>query len=343
MENKSSSKLNIELVFELIQEGKNARKTDLWEAADKFVQARILLSQLAEEQPRSTEEEKAIADLYERQAWEYLGQSRDCLIEAMALEKERDEKEKSLFSSNLSEKDAGTRIHSFLSLFSRNLEAGEGEINESNLESQMSIEDRLHALNASLPSGFKTSDERMLDINHGLNKLGISLYTQKQPFAGFIEDEIPKDEDEQVSDIIAQAQDEITFENKFSVGSDSKPTPTLATFDDDIEEADSDEEEEEEEDAFLNDDLITMKKIRRRTEKAQVKLAELVSLLDEARAAKEREDKEEDDVDSSDDDGSSGVIAKPDSQTHLLSVKLKINGARRDLKRAMEDFLEDLA
>ena len=89
----TESKNDIEKVFSLIKDGKSLRETDLWGAANKFAEARSLLELLSTEQPRSTEEEKQIATLYERQAWEYLKESRQCLIEAMNAEKEQDEKE----------------------------------------------------------------------------------------------------------------------------------------------------------------------------------------------------------------------------------------------------------
>ena len=58
----------------------------------------------------------------------------------------------------------------------------------------------------------KTSEERMDDLNKGLNRLGLSLYPQKQPFERFMKEEMPKDEDEQVEGIMAQARDEVAIE-----------------------------------------------------------------------------------------------------------------------------------
>jgi hypothetical protein len=336
----SNLKPKIEEVFELIQEGKTLRKSDPWRAADKFVQARMLLNLLVTEQPRSTEEEKQIATLYERQAREYLNQSRECLIDAMREEKERDEKEEKLLLSDLTDEQAEARLNTFSSLFSRKMESN---IEDNAGENEPSIEERLRNLNASLPSGFKTSEERMSDLNQGLNKLGLSLYTQKAPFARFMKDEIPKDEEEQVEDIMAQAHDEIDFEKNCTVTSEtvSKPSASLDEDDDDDDD-DDDSEEEDEEDALLEDDILAMKKIRKRAEKAQVKLAELVVLLDEARALREKEEKDEEQSDLNNDD-SSDDIAMPDSIAHLASAKKKLTGARRHLKRAMADWLQDLS
>ena len=77
----TGSKEKLEQVFSLIKDGKSMRGTDLWGAANKFSEARSLLELLATEHPRSTEEEKQIATLYERQAREYLKESRQCLID----------------------------------------------------------------------------------------------------------------------------------------------------------------------------------------------------------------------------------------------------------------------
>lgn len=332
-----NSKPKIDDVFALIQQGKELRHSDPWNAADKFVQARLLLNLLATEQPRSTEEEKQIATLYERQAWEYLKQSRECLIEAMREEKEEDEKEEKLHLADLTDSQAEARLHTFSSLFSRKMESA-SVVDNGAEENEPSLEERLQNLNASLPSGFKTSEERMSDINQGLNKLGLSLYTQKAPFARFLEDEIAKDEGQQVEDIIAQAKDEVHFEQNFAVASDNTSKPS-SSHDDDEDDGDSGSDQEDEEDARLEDDVLAMKKIRRRAEKARVKLAELVVLLDEARVLRKAEDGD----DLLDDDSSTDNIAKPDSTAHLTSAKKKLKGAQSDLKRAMTYWLEDLS
>ena len=155
------SKDKLEKVFALIKDGKSLKEADLWGAANKFAEARSLLELLATEQPRSTEEEKQIATLYERQAWEYLQESRQCLIEAMAVEKEQDEKEETTTFSNLTDDESSARLNTFSSLFSRKVETEPEEIT---MENQISLEERLRNLNASLPSGFKTSEEYMTDL-----------------------------------------------------------------------------------------------------------------------------------------------------------------------------------
>jgi hypothetical protein len=176
----------------------------------------------------------------------------------------------------------------------------------------------------------------MDSINRGLNRLGLSLYTQKEPFARF-KDEVPKDDDEQVAEIMAQAKDEVSFEKQFG----AKTPSDTRQDEDDEEDDDSDdeggEEEDDEEDAFLDDDQLAIKKIRRKVVKAQIKLAELVALLDEAKAQKQAEDEEDDN-----DDDSEDSIKKPDSATYLASGKKKLKSVQRELKKALTEWIENL-
>jgi hypothetical protein len=159
---------NLAKVFELLHEGKELQSNgDLWNAANTFVQARAMLQALSNEQPKTTEEEQQIAKLYEQQAREYLHTSRQCLIEAMKLEKEKDETEEpeTPFFSTLSNEQAETRIRTFYSLFSGGVkimqDTEDNQPKESSIDQQWTLEERLMELNASLPSGFKTSEERM--------------------------------------------------------------------------------------------------------------------------------------------------------------------------------------
>ena len=332
---------HIEQVFELIQDGKDLKRTDLWSAAAKFLKARSLLCTLAEEQSKSTEEEKQIASLYQSQAKEYLNESRDCLITAMQEEKENDQQQETIFSSGLTDDEAETRTHTFASLFSKAMVTADEKVEEGSIDNVLSLEERLKALNASLPSGLKTSDERMDDINRGLNRLGLSLYTQKAPFARF-ED---KDEDEQVEDIIAQAQDEVNFEKNFAAMSENTSKALIDAGedeDDDYSSEENDQDEEDEEDAILDDEILAMKTIRKKVVKAQVKLAELVALLDEARSAKEHEETEDDEMDRDEDSSSVGEVDKAPSIEHLATGKRRLIGAKRELKKALDVWKEEL-
>eukprot|EP00526_Cylindrotheca_closterium_P013738 CAMPEP_0113616318 /NCGR_PEP_ID=MMETSP0017_2-20120614/8178_1 /TAXON_ID=2856 /ORGANISM="Cylindrotheca closterium" /LENGTH=351 /DNA_ID=CAMNT_0000525629 /DNA_START=11 /DNA_END=1066 /DNA_ORIENTATION=- /assembly_acc=CAM_ASM_000147 len=325
----TDSKEKIEQVFALIKDGKSMRETDLWGAANKFGEARTILELLATEQPRSTEEEQQIATLYERQGWEYLKESRQCLIEAMKAEKERDEEEQSTTFSNLTDEESTARLNTFSSIFSRKVETKPEEIT---MENQTSLEERLRNLNASLPSGFKTSDERMSDLNRGLNRLGLSLYEQKTPFSRFIEETVPKDEDEQVADIMAQAKDEVNFEN---VMAQNSTTGTFKKSNDDDSISDVEDDSDSDGDDLLDDEQLAMKKVRRRVVKAQMKLAEFVALMDEAEALRATEEKKEEEaVLAVNDDDTSDDISKPDSEAHFASAKKKLRAARKDLEKS---------
>ena len=156
----------LEKAFQLLHEGKRSQSEgDNWGAAENFVKAREILLSLASDAPKGTEEEKKIAELYDEKAHEYFSQSRECLIEAMKREKEVDEKDTAAAplcqTSDLTDDQVEARTQTFVALFSRRMDINE----EENLSSkQWSIEERLQALNASLPSGFKTTDERMDSI-----------------------------------------------------------------------------------------------------------------------------------------------------------------------------------
>jgi hypothetical protein len=335
--NASSSENTIEKAFGLLHEGKGLQsKGEHWKAADKFVQARQILDTLARQQARDTDEERQIAELYKKQAREYLNQSRQCLIEAMKQEKESDEHDHTELHKNLTDEEAETRIRTFYSLYSRKMNI-ETRQDENVIDQQWSIEERLQELNASLPHGFKTSDERMNDLNRGLNRLGLSLYTQKEPFARF-QDTVPKDDDEQVADIIAQAKDEVAAEKQF--GKTETPSNQAAVDEDNGDEEDTDdsEDEEDEGDALLDDDQLAIKLIRRRAVRAQVKLAELVALLDEAKSTKQEGGDERE----LEDDDSADSIEKPNSGAYLASGKKKLKSAQKDLKKALNEWIESL-
>jgi len=205
-------------------------------------------------------------------------------------------------------------------------------------EQQWSLEERLQELNASLPNDLKSADERMKDLDKGLNRLGLSVFPQKAPFARFMKEELPKDEDEQIADVIAQAQDEVAVDQQFGEASKVLGKKTDTDDDDDDDLSDSEDDEDAESDGLLEDEQLAMKVIRRRAVKAQMKLAQLVAYLDEATAAKNKEDADED-LNGDDDDS----IEKPDYTTYLVSGKKKLRGARRDLKKALEEWADSLS
>ena len=332
----------LEKAFQLLHEGKRSQSEgDNWGAAENFVKAREILLSLASDAPKGTEEEKKIAELYDEKAHEYFSQSRECLIEAMKREKEVDEKDTAAAplcqTSDLTDDRIEARTQTFVALFSRRMDINE----EENLSSkQLSIEERLQALNASLPSGFKTTDERMDSINRGLNRLGLSLYTQKEPFARFT-DEVPKSEEEQVAEIMAQAKDEVAFEKNFGDRTSGATTQDDDDEEEEEEESESDDDMEDMDDDLLDGEQLVIKTIRKKVVKAQVKLAELVALLDQAKSQLQAEDDEYDGLENAD-DISIESTEKAEPGTHLVSAKEKLKGARKDLKKALDEWNENL-
>jgi hypothetical protein len=323
----------IEDALALLKQGKQFEKEqNYWEASDKFIQGREILQSLAKKQSNATEEDRQITTLYEEKSNEYLRQSRKSLVDAMTFEMEPSEKSAEFYDT-LTDEEAQLRIRLFYTLFSKKVAIEDPDKNVA--DQQWAIEERLQELNASLPSGFKTDDERMDSINKGLNRLGLSLYSQKKPFERF-EETLPKSEDEQIEEIMNQAKDEVTFQKQFG-GGPNAPAKSSDADDDDFED-ESDDEEDTDEDLKLEDDQLAIKHIRQRVVKGQTQLAELVALLDEAKTAKDEEDKEAERYD----DGSDDSIEKPSSDTYLASGKKKLRGAQRDLKKAIDEWSEVL-
>jgi hypothetical protein len=178
------------------------------------------------------------------------------------------------------------------------------------------------------------------DINRGLNRLGLSLYEQKAPFSRLI-DEVPKSEEEQVEDILAQAKEEVSFEGKFG-GAHAAAKGNANDNDNDDDDDDDDEDDEDDEDANLDldDEQLAIKMIRRKVVKAQVGLAELVALLDEAKSAREQEVEEEGLND--DDDDSAEDIDEKGATAYLGLGKKKLVRARKALNKAVNLWAESL-
>ncbi len=323
------------------------------------------------------QEQQQIAKLYSDKAQEYLSHSRKCLIEAMQKEKTNDEEAPAARSnvastasiataltgvqcSLIDDDQAKARNQTFALLFSRlivedaemmmkNVSTEKDTVEEGSsniVEQQWSIEERLQELNKSLPSGFKTDEERMEEINRGLNRLGLSLYTQKQPFARLQKQlTLPKNEEEQIDDVIAQAYDEATFENQTAsgllqgVGSVQKEQGN--EDDDDGLSQDSDSDATDPGDEHLQVDQLAIKRIRKRLIKAQVKLAELVPLLDQVNFPKDEEYNKDLnvgilDIDSSSEESKSNAAFPPPL------AKRKLEAAQRDLRKAMQEWNDAL-
>ena len=218
------------------------------------------------------------------------------------------------------------------------------------IDQQWSLEERLQNLNKTLPSSFKSTDERMSEVNKGLNKLGLSLYTQKEPFARFATEELPKSEEEQIDEIMNQAKDEANVEDQIIINNNNNNNNNNQSNkeeeeDEIFEDSDDDDDDNDDEgDLLLDDDQLFMKSIQKKVVKAQIKLAELLAILNEARSIKAKEDDidddddDDDDKDSDDDSSFNDDIAKPDLAFSLLTSKIKLKGAQRDMRKALAEF-----
>ena len=341
----------VEDALKLLTQGKEfERKGQFWKAVDSFLQGREILETLAENQPCVTDQDRRIASLYTEKAREYLSHSRTTFIEALKAEAAtpthhlHDDDEKDPTVSRLSDDEAALRNRLFCTLFSKPVPsvavAGsslplppESHI----MDQQLSIEERLEELNASLPSGFKTDSERMDTINKGLNKLGLSLYTQKAPFSNFHEQGIPKSEDEQINDIMAQVADELVLEQQLGgvvvVGtstSQSKVPHNNAPPDSDEESSEYDDPPE---DLKFNEEQLAIKHIKRRIIKAQQELAMLMGRLDAAHKAKDDAENVMDDDDET---------LSDDGDGYLRSGKKMLFQAQRQLQKALDEWNEEL-
>lgn len=279
---------SLEDAFRLIQEGKDFVTVDAsWEAADAFSQAQCILNDLAAVEAAKDEK---IAALYKQQSREYLHQARTALITALQQEHETDQgsSDEEPFYLDLSEEDATSRLRLFARLFSRemNLTTTPEQQDANALEQQSSLEDRLTQLNASLPSGFKTSNERMQNINRGLNRLGLSLYSAAdENKSSVVEPE--KSDTDQVADIIQQAKDEISMQPATeATGVTPNGDSGIGGIDEDAlllmnEEDDDDDGSDADSDDLRNEmDIDDAHAIRDKVVDAQAKLAEIVALLD---------------------------------------------------------------
>lgn len=353
----------VEQTFALLKDAKqHESQSDFWQATEKFVEAHHLLEALAsDETEKATDETERIAKLYAAKADEYRKQSRSCLIRAMEQEKKTDEEEDSsgtVYACTLLDNEqAKARNHAFSVLFSRpigstvlaEIEQPRAEPNDDgNIENEDDLAARLRALNQSLPSEFKTTSERMSDVNKGLHKLGVSsVYTSQTNHSRF-EDELPKDEDEQIDEIIAQVKDEAALRNnakKKHEDSSNDKAKENDYDDNDFFSEDDDEDDDSEQDALLDDEQLAMKIIQKHVVKAQVQLAELLALLDQARSKKAKDELDEDEAVYNNDDDSDDSLR--DVQQHdvaflLLNGKRKLKSARRNMNKALDEW-QDLS
>lgn len=333
----SKSAEDLQKVFELIKEGK-AKEVDAeyWAAVDFFAQAQKLLTKLytiAKMETGNDEEEQAkIANLYQQQSREYLHRARKCFIQALQLENEQDEKYREARHdepldthppkfTTITQEEAEKRLEIFTVLFSKESQrVGSAAKDEDDVEvddKQSLLEERLMELNKSIPHGFKTSAERIVEINQGLRRLGLASYTEENRKE--LESLRPKSTHEQVADIIAQAKDEV----KFDIHNEEPGVHKAIDHDDDDETSDADDDDEEGTESGFddNDILLHRKAIRKQVVEAQIELANLVALLDKEQVPLDH--------------------AKAENEVDLLRGKKSLSDARRYLGKAIKLWAED--
>ena len=304
----------LEETFSSIERGNELeKKEEYWKATDAFIKAHGLLRQLssckdvdtAESPDPTADNTQKVIQLYKQQATDYFNKSRQTLIKALLQESDtgkmkpsNDDGNDSVDTMNgISEETSHLRLVLFATLFAReedllNLKEKDkpGTTSEPVAEQQTSLEERLLALNKSLPSGFKTSDERMRDINQGLNRLGLSLFSSSSNNIHSPLDQPMKSETEQVDDIIAQAKDEVEMSRHHPLSStvnstflgnidQTSPSADDVFLDDsgDSDLLDDGDIDDDENVGFSKEDIDP---IRNLVNEAQSSLAQLNSLLD---------------------------------------------------------------
>lgn len=196
-------------------------------------------------------------------------------------------------------------------------------------EKQLSLEERLAQLNASMPSlGPKSSDDKIKEINQGLKGLGINVYTAEDRRIDALKP--AKSTVEQIEDIIAQAADETRFEQLTGEATTQKDedvsltdeslgslgTESLGSLGTDSEVEIDDEDEENvsaPETPTTQEPMARLKNkdsIRKYVVNAQIKLAELVALLDMDNNEEEDHNKEPEDE---------SMVKKAKKQKELVS------------------------
>lgn len=268
----ASPSVDLEQVFGSIEEGnKLLEQEKCWEAAKKYCWAQEKLNALANSENNNSsvnkDEEAKIVELCRNQGREYLKEARESLALAIQREAKSDSEKDELTYSSLSEEDIKSRVALFCKLFGGTQELRIVE-DKTVKEQENSLADRLEKLNKNLPKGFKTSDERMRDINRGLNRLGLSLYSQADEKPKI---DLPKSEDDQLKEILALAKDEARLEptvpgdtNDSIDDSESVGSAASSSIDDSVGEL----------------DLEDRKEIQDQVVEAQAKLSELIALLE---------------------------------------------------------------
>jgi hypothetical protein len=290
---------SIEDAFASIEQGVQYKKQKKpWEAAQAFAQAQRVLDDLAYAPSNKRKEDQTkIVQLYQQQAREYLDRSREVLLEALRNEMQADQQaQDTLKFQSLSQEEASARLQLFAHLFAPNgIQTGTSTNDTKQFDLGSSIEQRLLSLNENLPHGFKTSEERMRNINRGLHRLGLSLYSaQDEPRPPLFAVEKPQSTEDQINAIIAQAKDDVAVQKQSPHVLKTQSMETTST--DEVENLhDSDSAE----DASVSDQisaatpedklavkaekelsLQAIQDIQEKVAEAQAKLAVLVAMFD---------------------------------------------------------------
>jgi hypothetical protein len=327
--------VRVEQALDLISKGNQLEaEKDHWQAAHCFGNAMSILFQLAVEITPQTDEEERIAELYQDQCRVYLHRARKALIEALSNEDSADaaEVEGDPKFITLNNEEAKQRVQLFSTLFSKELELGLEDLNlpqvEVLTEQQSSLEARLNSLNSSLIPRLKTEEERMDDINRGLRGLGMNVYSHAdQPKVSL---DIPVSTEDQIADIIAQAKDEARLDavdgKQAVVGADDDDV--ILTDDEESISADDEEEIDLGQQPFLPQ-LLNKKAIQKYVVNAQVKLAQLLTLLNAESIVPTKNAHDDDSQDDNDADAKEDELADKISldlsQAHSLLLKANKN------------------
>jgi len=342
----------LEEVFCLIEKGNDSEvKKDYWEAAKFFSDAMVSLFQLVIDMKTSNEEEQKIEDLCRAQYRQYLHRARKALIDALLNENTIDESDKNIEPRfiGMTDEEASNRVQLFGTLFSKELDAKshDSKTVEQVQDQQVSLEERLKSLNESLPSRFKSDTERMHEINQSLKGLGVNTYSHSDSKP---EIHIPLSTEEQINNIISQAQDETRFNN-------SNKSTAILIDDDDIvltDEENSLLDESEVDDSSLlcegKAKLENIRAIRKSVINAQVKLAEFLAILDDdsgdddKKSGRRNEENEnetlgiQEEEEKSKDHEEENAFTDHDSITESYELELELEKARTLLLKARKNL-----
>ena len=293
----SSTNAVLDSVWTLLERGhEKLTSQEHWEAADCFCQAQELLRGLCDQAGSETSEDSLrIAQLYRNQANEYIAKARDCVIQALQILPD-EQTETELLPPLLEANEEGRqRLHLLARLWASpelmQEYAATQDSSSQQFRSNVSLEQRLALLNQNLPKNLLSTEQRMQQVNKGLNRLGLSLYDHSSTQSTKVE--VPMSEQDEVDAIIAQAKQEVALLQSTeqatpsviqpSTMASSTLLPTSSSLSEDLDESSSksstlsQEEEEEVVETEMTPDQV--ERIRDQVASAQAELAQLLVLL----------------------------------------------------------------